>query len=492
MKGTLMKCIVTMFAVGFFSALFSKSVPDIPANAVVPTPQQVAYQQMEVIGFIHYTVNAFTDKEWGDGSESPEIFNPTNLDVRQWVKTAKEGGMKELILTAKHHDGFCLWPSAYTEHSIKNSPYKNGQGDIVDELAAACHEAGLKLGLYLSPWDRNHAEYSRPAYITYYRDQLTELLTNYGEISEIWFDGANGGDGWYGGANERRNIDRKTYYDWPNTYAIVRRLQPNALMFSDAGPDIRWIGNESGIAGETNWSMLDRGKVTVGDADARYLNSGDAEGPDWVTGECDVSIRPGWFYHQSEDDKVKTPQQLVDLYYQSVGRNGTFLLNLPPDRRGLIHENDVASLKEFRSILDETFHVNFALDAKVRAYSQWAKQPKFSAANLTDDDPQSYWAAKKGDDEPTLTIDLKRPVTFDRIMLQEPIWLGQRVAKFTIEVRIGKQWQQIADGTTIGNKRLLRIAPTTASKVRIKILQANNIPALSNFGLFKASSREQH
>ena len=485
-----MRTVILLFCA---AALFAQTEPpDIPANAVLPTPQQIAYQEMEIIGFIHYTVNAFTDKEWGDGSESPEILNPSELDVRQWVSAAQAGGMKQLILTAKHHDGFCLWPSSYTEHSVKNSPYKNGKGDIVGELAQACREAGLRLGLYLSPWDRNHAEYGRPEYITYYRNQLTELLTKYGEVSEIWFDGANGGDGWYGGANERRNIDRAAYYDWPNTWAIVRNLQPNALMFSDAGPDIRWIGNESGIAGETNWSMLDRSRVVVGEADQRYLNTGDPQGPHWVVGECDVSIRPGWFYHKSEDDKVKTPQQLVDLYYQSVGRNGTFLLNLPPDRRGLIHEKDVAAVKEFKSILDETFRVNLAFGKKAKASSQWQKHAKFAAANVTDNDSQSYWAAKQGDAQPTITIDLGKPTTFDRVMLQEPIRLGQRISGFRVEARIDGKWQAVAEGTTIGYKRLLRIEPITADRLRVTILSANNTPALTNVGLFKSSDREKH
>ncbi|MDZ7317443.1 MAG: alpha-L-fucosidase [candidate division KSB1 bacterium] len=481
----------TLLLLSALLLLAAKEPADIPPMPVVPTPQQIAYQKMELIGFIHYTVNAFTDKEWGFGDESPDIFNPSELDARQWVEVAKSGGMKQLILTAKHHDGFCLWPSAYTEHSIKNSPYKNGRGDIVGELAAACREAGLRLGLYLSPWDRNHAAYGRPEYITYFRNQLTELLTSYGEISEVWFDGANGGDGWYGGANERRTIDRATYYDWPTTWALVRRLQPNALIFSDAGPDIRWIGNESGIAGETNWSTLDRSRVVVGEADQAYLNTGEPNGPHWVVGECDVSIRPGWFYHASEDDKVKTPQQLVELYYLSVGRNGTLLLNLPPDRRGLIHEKDAASLREFRSILDETFRIDLAAGKKVRASSQWQKHAKFAPGNVTDGDADSYWAANPRDPQPTLTVDLGRPTTFDRILLQEPIRLGQRISRFSVEGLVDGKWQKLAEGTTIGYKRLLRIEPVTVQRLRLVILGSKAVPAVSNFGLYKASPREK-
>ena len=474
----------------FLFGLGRSETPDIPANPVVPSPQQIEYQQMEIIGFIHYTVNAFTDKEWGDGSESPEIFNPTDLDVQQWVDAAKAGGMQQLILTAKHHDGFCLWPSEYTEHSIKNSPYKNGQGDLVRELSEACRAAGLKFGVYLSPWDRNHAEYAKPAYITYYRNQLRELLTQYGPISEMWFDGANGGDGWYGGANETRRIDRKTYYEWPATWALVKELQPDILIFSDAGPDIRWIGNEKGIAGEPCWSLFDRSKVEVGNADRDYLNTGDPNGPHWVVGECDVSIRPGWFYHKDEDDQVKTPQQLVDLYYKSVGRNGTLLLNLPPDQRGLIHENDVQSLKAFRAILKETFKTNLITGAHAQASSVWSQDDKFSASNCVDDNPDSYWAAKEGEIQSVVMIELDESKTFDRIMLQEPIHLGQRIAKFAIDAEIGGSWKQVALGTTIGYKRLLRIEPITASKLRVNILEANNTPAISNMGLYKASALE--
>lgn len=480
---------VTFIILLFACATFSPGQePDIPANPVLPSPQQIAYQNMEIIGFIHYTVNAFTDKEWGDGSESESVFNPSQLDVSQWVEAAKAGGMQQLILTAKHHDGFCLWPSAYTEHSIKNSPYKSGKGDIVGELAQACRDAGLKFGVYLSPWDRNHAEYGRPAYLTYYRNQLRELLTNYGEIAEMWFDGANGGTGWYGGANERRTIDRKTYYDWPTTWALAKKLQPNILIFSDAGPDIHWIGNEKGIAGETFWSMFDRSKVAVGDADTEYLNRGDPDGPDWVVGECDVSIRPGWFYHKKEDNRVKTPQQLLDLYFKSVGRNGTMLLNIPPDQRGLIHENDVAALKGFKKLLDVTFAENLAADKKAQATSQWARSPKYKADNATDADIDSYWAAKEGDTKAALTINLGEAETFNVLMLQEPIRLGQRIAQFVVEAQNNGKWRQIAKGTTIGHKRLLRIEPATAAKIRIKIVQANNTPAISNIGLYRSNA----
>jgi len=478
-----MRKVIAMLPLVF---LLACSVTDIPPNDAVPTPQQIEYQELELIGFIHYTVNAFTDKEWGYGDEPESIFNPSELDVEQWVKTAKAGGMKQLILTAKHHDGFCLWPSEYTEHSVKNAPV---QVDIVKAFTEACRKHGIRPGLYLSPWDRNHADYGNKKYIEYYRNQLKELLTNYGPIYEIWFDGANGGDGYYGGANEIRNIDRDTYYEWPETWALVKSLQPDILIFSDAGPDIHWIGNEKGYASETFWSTFDRDAVTVGSADRDYLNTGDPNGPDWVVGECDVSIRPGWFYHKDEDDEVKTPQQLVDLYYKSVGRNATFLLNLPPDQRGLIHENDVKSLTEFKSIIDETFATNLALNATAFSTSHWNGK-NFTAAHLVDTDAASYWAAAPKDRAAALSLTFDNEIVFDRIMLQEPIRLGQRISEFTVEAFVNDAWQDIATGTTIGYKRLLRIDPVTTDHIRIKIKNANNTPALSNIGLYKASSRE--
>jgi len=469
----------------------TETVADIGPNLVVPSANQVVYQNKEQVGFIHFTVNTFTDKEWGYGDENPEIFNPTELDAEQWVLAAKAGGLTELILTAKHHDGFCLWPSEYTEHSVKNSPYKDGNGDIVRELVDACRKHGLEVGLYLSPWDRNHAAYGKPEYITYYRNQLRELLTNYGEIKEIWFDGANGGDGYYGGANEERRIDKNTYYDWPNTVALVKELQPNILIFSDAGPDLRWVGNEHGFAGRTFWSTINSADLVIGGSDPVYLNVGEAGGDKWIIGQCDVSIRPGWFYHESQDSLVKSPQQLVDIYYKSVGRNGVLLLNLPPDKRGLIHENDVTNLKALGEIVEETFETNLALNASVTASSYRLKNKKFTAKHITDEDPATYWAAADEDSKVEFIIELADATTFDRIMIQEPITFGQRISKFQILVENeDKGWDIISAETTVGYKRLLRLEPITSARIKIRLLEANNTPAIANFGLYLSSGRE--
>lgn len=462
----------------------------ITNNEVRPTERQRQYQEMELIGFIHFTINTFTDKEWGFGDESPALFNPSELNVEQWVIHAKEAGIKELILTAKHHDGFCLWPSQYTEHSIKNSPYKDGQGDIIKEFTDACQKYGLQAGIYLSPWDRNHADYGTSEYITYYRNQMTELLTNYGPISEFWVDGANGGTGYYGGANEERIIDRKTYYDWDSTFQLAKKLQPDILVFSDAGPDIHWIGNEHGFAGETFWSTFHLDSVFIGTPNTGYLNTGDPQGTSWVVGQCDVSIRPGWFYHKHEDTLVKSPQHLVDIYYKSVGRNAILLLNIPPDQRGLFHENDIQKLREFRSILDETFQKNLANTGKVSANSLKSRTKKFAPDLILDEDNATFWIANDTARSAVINIMFENPILFDRILLQEPIAHGQRISKFNILGEINGEWRELATGTTIGYKRLLRIAPVMASRVKIQILEANNAPALSSFGLYKASKKE--
>jgi len=474
----------------FFLSCETTPPPDLTPNAVVADEKLIAYQQMELIGFIHFTVNTFTDKEWGYGDENPEIFNPTALDVEQWAQTAKAAGMKQLILTAKHHDGFCLWPSQYTEHSVKNSPYKDGKGDVVGEFVAACKKYGLKAGLYLSPWDRNHKDYGKPAYITYYKNQLEELLTQYGEINEIWFDGANGGDGYYGGANEIRKIDRDTYYGWEEIIAFVKNLQPNIKIFSDAGPDVHWIGNEKGYAGATFWSTINTDQLTIGASKTDYLNSGDPEGTKWIVGQCDVSIRPGWFYHADQDSLVKTPQHLTDIYYKSVGRNALLLLNLPPDQRGLIHENDVQALKEFKSTIDASFANDLAKGQIASADNYRLQHTKFAPSNTLDGDPMTYWATDDGVFPATLEITLNEKTSFDRVLLQEPIHLGQRISQFEIDVMGEKNWISIYRGTTIGYKRILRIPEVNTDKLRIRITKANNTVALSNIRLYKSSPKE--
>lgn len=452
----------------------------------IPTEAQMQWQEMEMYAFIHFSINTFTDIEWGYGDRDPKLFSPVELDCRQWAKVCKEAGFKGIILTAKHHDGFCLWPSKYTEYSVKNSPWRHGEGDLVKELSEACKDYGLKFGIYLSPWDRNHPEYGKSEYITYFRNQLRELLTNYGDLFEVWFDGANGGTGYYGGANENRNVDRKTYYDWNNTYALVRQLQPNAMLFSDAGPDCRWCGNEEGWVGETNWSLLRRDEVWPGYPNYTELRYGHENGTHWVPAEVNVSIRPGWFYHESEDHKVKSLQQMVDIYYSSVGRNGTFLLNLPVDKRGLVHETDVKRLQEMATILKADFADNLAKNASVTATNVRGKANNFSPGNLTDADNMSYWATDDSVKVASFIVDLGKSMDFNRILLQEYIRLGQRVKKFSVEAYMDGEWKLLEEQTTIGYKRILRLPTTHSDKLRINIVEAKACPVISNIEVYNA------
>ncbi len=464
--------------------------PPAPYGAV-PTERQLAWHELEYYGFLHFTMNTFTGKEWGYGDETLETFNPTELDVNQWVRVAKDAGMKGLILTCKHHDGFVLWPSKYTEHSIANTPYKDGKGDIVGELAAACKEAGLTFGVYLSPWDRNHPEYGRPAYVEYFRNQLRELLTNYGTIQEVWFDGANGGDGYYGGAKEERRIDRSTYYGWDETWALVRELQPNAILFSDIGPDIRWVGNEKGFAGDPSWATYTPHGVEEGQAPApglvKYKEgvNGHADGEQWLPAEVDVSIRPGWFYHEDQNDKVRTPENLLNLYYQSVGRGASLLLNIPPDPRGLIHDADIASLLEFRAMRDSIFDVNLAANATVDDAPVRGDDAQFAASNLLDGDLKTYWSTDDATTTASVSITLDREQTFNHIVLQEYIALGQRVREFSVDAWVDGAWKQIAKGTSIGYKRILKTEPVTTTKVRLNIDAAAACPAMASFELYE-------
>lgn len=451
----------------------------------LPSERQLRWHEMEFYGFIHFTVNTFTDKEWGYGDEDPAVFNPTAFDAEQIVRTAREAGMRGLILTCKHHDGFCLWPSKHTEHSVKKSPWKRGRGDVVKEISDACLKYGIKFGIYLSPWDRNHKDYGRPEYLAYFRDQLRELLTSYGPVFEIFFDGANGGDGYYGGARETRRIDRETYYDWANTWRIVRELQPDACIFSDAGPDVRWVGNERGIAGDPCWATLDREDFVPGRADEARLNQGDRPGAHWVPAECDVSIRPGWFYHESEDGRVRTARNLVDLYYHSVGRGASLLLNLAPDRRGRIPGPDVKSLREFRRILDSTFAKDFAQGAKASASNvRGNNDARFSPHNALDARRDTYWATDDQVKTPELILDLGRALTFNVVRLREHLPLGQRVEAFVLDQWQDGRWKEFAKGTSIGNCRLVRSEPITTSRIRLRITQAPVCPAIAELAIF--------
>lgn len=450
----------------------------------IPSGRQLAWHDMEYYMFVHFTVNTFTDKEWGFGDENESVFNPSELDCRQWARVAKEAGMKGIIITAKHHDGFCLWPSQFTEHSVKNSPWKNKKGDVLKELRAACDEYGLKMGVYLSPWDRNNPSYGTPDYLTYYRNQLHELLTLYGDIFEVWFDGANGGDGFYGGARETRKIDNKTYYDWSDTHKIVRELQPAAVMFSDAGPDIRWVGNESGMGSLTNWCLLNKDDMYPGGDFANILGEGHENGKYWVPAEVDVSIRPGWFYHQSQDSLVRSPLNLMELYYSSVGRNSNLLLNIPPDRRGLLHENDVRSLMAFKELRDQEFKTDLAKGKDVEADSYRGRG--FEAENVNDGKADTYWTTVDSRHTGEIVIDLGTATELNRIIIQEYINKGQRVREFRVSGFSDGVWTPLLDGTTIGHKIIRKFSTVKTSKIKVTITKSKACPLISNIELYRA------
>ena len=450
----------------------------------LPSERQLAWQELEYYAFFHFNMNTFTDMEWGLGGEDPSVFNPTELDVNQWVKTVKQAGMKGVIITAKHHDGFCLWPTETTEHSIKNSPYKDGKGDLVKELAEASKEHGLKFGVYLSPWDRNSEFYGTDKYVDIFHEQLRELLTNYGPIFEVWFDGANGGTGYYGGANEKREIDNKTYYQWDKTTEIVRELQPDAVIFGDNGPDVRWVGNEEGWANETNWSVMRKDEIYPGWPRYKELRGGHYDGTDWLPAECDVSIRPGWYYHASEDHQVKTLTHLLDIYYKSIGRNSNLLLNIPVDRRGLIHPKDSIQLMSLKEQIDKDFAEDLALDAVVEASN--SRGNGYEASNLIDAKKESYWASGETIDTASVVLNFNSPIEFNRIMLEEYIRLGQRVSEFTVEAMVDGQWRLIDEQTTIGNKRILRFDTMTSSKIRVRITASKGEILLSNISVYNA------
>jgi alpha-L-fucosidase len=476
------------------------SIAQLEAKAarVVPHPRQLAWQALEFQAFVHFGMNTFTDREWGEGTEDPTLFNPTDFDADQWVEAVKAAGIRGLIVTAKHHDGFCLWPSEFTEHSVKSSPWKGGKGDVVGEVAEACRKGGLKFGVYLSPWDRHEPTYGdSPRYNDHFKNQLRELLTHYGEVSEVWFDGACGE-----GPNGKRQV-----YDWAGYFALIRKLQPNAVI-SIMGPDARWIGNEAGVTRESEWSVIpvvgfddlpdekNPGGIAHLDAQAKDLGSMERIAAAakqggrliWYPGQVDVSIRPGWFYHAAEDDKVKTLDHLLDIYYTSVGGNAQLLLNIPPDKRGRIHENDAARLRELGLCLKTTFADN--LTGINRDWSgEWAQK------DTRDMDPVPARSELVSDNvlELTGTYIFESPRLFNVALVAEEVQNGQRIEAFALDAWDGTEWREIVRGTTVGYKKLLRFPAVETSKVRLRILRARGtvFPILppDGFGLFLDTSR---
>lgn len=462
-------------------ATLQSAIPTaMPANRPRPSPSQLSWQREELSMFVHFNVNTFTGKEWGAGSESPRIFDPRRLDARQWARAAKRSGFGSMILTAKHHDGFCLWPTRTTGHCVRNSPWRDGKGDVVREFADACRAEGLRVGIYVSPWDRNAASYGQgQAYNDFYIAQLTELLTGYGELFELWFDGANG---------EGPNGKRQTY-DWPRIHATVRELQPTAVIFSDAGPDVRWIGNERGEAGVTCWSTVDPSRVPRAGANDPWttdaLQRGEPYGRAWRPGESDVSIRPGWFWHAAENDKVRNADNLMDLYFKSVGRNSKLLLNVPPTPDGLFHDHDVRALEQFAAAREAAFARNLLDGARVRASGGTSPE------TVLDGDDDSFWQAARDARAGWLEFELPAPVAFDLIRLEEAIAHGQHIANHRVEVWQDDAWIPVSWGTTIGHARLDRFAPQRSGRLRVAIEFAYDTPRLSRVALYKTPDRHR-
>ena len=459
-----------------------------------PSSRQMIVEQMEFYAFAHFTVNTFTDKEWGDGTEPESVFNPTELDANQWVDALKSAGIGGLILTCKHHDGFCLWPSAYTEHSVKNSPYKGGKGDVVKEVADACRKGGIKFGVYLSPWDRNCRLYGTDEYNDYFCNQLTELLTQYGDIFTVWFDGACGE-----GPNGKRQV-----YDWSRYYALIRELQPDACI-AICGPDIRWCGNEAGDTRPSEWSVLPTGfadpdavaensqksddasfrekkiSETERDLGSRSFLEGNT-GLSWRPAETDTSIRPGWFYHASEDDKVRSTETLLDIWYRTVGGNSKLLLNIPPDRRGLFHEVDVQRLREMGEYIRRTFAVNLAENAVITADKD---DGYHLIENVLENTYDAYYKPFDGDNAVTVTVKLNGVKAVSHVVIKEHIPMSQRVESYVIEAKTADgSYVEVASCTTIGYQKIARFDAVTTDEIRIRITDSRVCPVLSFIGVY--------
>ncbi|SDH13966.1 alpha-L-fucosidase [Pedobacter terrae] len=480
-----MKSVLILFLL-LSTAIFAQTPPQ-PYGAL-PSKRQLAWHDVEVYGIMHFTPTTFENKEWGFGDADPKIFNPTDFNADQIIKAAKAGGLKGIVLVAKHHDGFALWPTNTTTYNISKSPFRGGKGNLVKEVEQAVRKNGLKFGVYCSPWDRNNPLYGTDKYLAIYQAQLKELYSNFGELFMSWHDGANGGDGYYGGAKEKRSIDNTTYYDWKNTWAITRKMQPMANIFSDIGLDIRWVGNEDGHAAQTSWAtftpMAPDGKSVAVPGQANYPQSpeGIRNGKFWMPAECDVPLRKGWFYHPN--DKPKGPEELFDLYLKSVGRGAGLDLGLAPDTRGQLHDDDVTALKTFGDMVKHTFEHNLAKNASVKASNSRGK--KYDVAMLLDGKRESYWATQDDMHQASLELDLKTAKTFDIISLQEYIPLGQRIEAYTIEIFENNAWKKVYDGTSIGAKRLIKLdTPVTTNKIKINITRSPVCITLSEIGLYK-------
>lgn len=455
------------------------------AASLTPSPRQLRWQQLELTAFFHYGINTYTGREWGDGKEDPKLFNPTDLDAEQWIRTIKAAGIKQVIITAKHHDGFCLWPSDVTDHSVESSPWKGGKGDVLREVADACRKYDIGFGVYLSPWDRNAPMYGTEAYNDFFVTQLTELLTRYGKVDEVWFDGANGE-----GPNGKKQV-----YDFPRWYRLIRQLQPAAVI-AIMGPDVRWVGTETGYGRETEWSVIPANNIDpaavaagsqqgleikpMGDMQASDLGSRDkikkAKALVWYPAETDVSIRPGWFYHSKEDTQVKSAEKLNDIYFSSVGRNGVLLLNIPPDRRGRIHTSDSIRLAEWSALRRNIFDTNLVARASSSIGAK-ALQKLTDPSDATDVSLTSVTGM--------VSLNFKNPVSFSVLALQENIRFGQRVEAFILEHEVDGQWKEIIRGTTVGYKRLVRFPMVTATKVRLRLPESRGEMRLASFGLYR-------
>lgn len=461
--------------------------PPKPYGAI-PSAQQLKWHELEIYGMVNFSTNTYVGKEWCFGDESPKLFNPEKFDALQIVRTAKKAGIKGLIIDAKHHGGFCLWPSKYNKnYSVKNSPWRNGKGDMVKEFADACRQENVKFGFYLSPWDRNHKDYGTPKYLEYYKNQLQELLTNYGDVFQVWLDGANGGDGYYGGANEKRQIVGREYYPLKEWHALIREKQPNAVIFSDCGPDIRWNGNESGYSAENCWATVTR--LQWNEQNFTRLGSGDKEGANWIPAEADFPLRDGWFWHK--DAGVKKSRDLVNIYFSSVGHNSSMDIGLAPDIRGLMCDEDVKELEDFGDKIKAIFAENLAKQAQVEASNVRDGDPDYSAAHVllpkTDrwSASQKYWATDDTVKTASLTLKFIQPISFNIIDMREYIPLGHRVDEWSIEVEHNGIWYKLGQGEGIGARRLWRGPVTVAKQIRIKFDKLMACPAISEIGVYK-------